>query len=438
MTEEIINALTHISDLKVIARTSSFIFKDKHEDMRDIGRKLNVEHLLEGSVRQAGNKIRITAQLVKVSDGSHIWSGKYDRTMEDIFDIQDEISLSIVEKLKVKLLGGESKKVKKKGTKNVEAYKLYLLGQFHQQFWDANETQKSIKYLKKALEIDPNYALAYVGISFAYLQLGGYAEQIPKNAFPEAKKNLKKAFQIDDDLAEAYVTKAEILRDYELDMKNAEYNYRKAIEINPGYLHAHLNYGHYLSLFGRIEECTQEIEISMEIDPLSYSSYMVNGWSYYGVGLYEKAIELLEKASKLGPDYFLPYSGMGFSYYELGDYQKVYELAQKCQSVQYNANQMMNPMALGHCISLLVLSGHKDEAQKLLKELHLRSKENGASGSLALSYTSFGDTDKALYWLQKTKEERHKTIIYIKWPWMKNLQKEPKYTDLLKEIGLSK
>jgi TolB-like protein/Tfp pilus assembly protein PilF len=188
---------------------------------------------------------------------------------------------------------------------------------------------------------------------------------------------------------------------------------------------------------GRIEECEREIELSREIDPLSYSSHMVNGWSYYGIGLYEKAIDLLEKASKLGPDYMLPYSGMGFSYHELGDNQKVYELAQKCLSVQNQPIQLMHPMQLGYSICLMKLSGHTIEAQKLLKELELRSRENTASGSLAWAYATMGEIDKAFFWLRKTKEERHKLIIYLKWPWMKNLHKDIRYTALLKEIGLT-
>ncbi|GAG31946.1 unnamed protein product, partial [marine sediment metagenome] len=168
MSEEIINALTHIENLKVIARTSAFAFKDKHEDVREIGKKLDVENLLEGSVRKAGNRLRITAQLIKVSDGSHLWSEKYDREMEDIFDIQDEISLAIVDNLKVKLLGKERELIVKRYTENLEAYNLYLKGNYYWQMLTVEGFEKATECYEQAFKKDPHYALSYTGLASVY------------------------------------------------------------------------------------------------------------------------------------------------------------------------------------------------------------------------------------------------------------------------------
>ncbi len=197
MTEEIINALTHIESLKVIARTSAFAFKGKHEDIREIGRKLDVETLLEGSIRKADNRLRITAQLIKVADGSHLWSERFDRETEDIFDIQDEISLAIVDKLKVKLLGEEKAAIVKRHTEDLDAYNLYLKGNYYWQMFTKEGFDKAIEYFEQAFKKDPHYALAYTGLASVYWASSYWGNVPPNEAYPKAKEYAKKALEID-------------------------------------------------------------------------------------------------------------------------------------------------------------------------------------------------------------------------------------------------
>ncbi|MCK5148981.1 hypothetical protein KAR48_19655 [bacterium] len=435
MTEEIINALTHIENLKVIARTSAFMFKGKNEDMRAIGKKLDVEHLLEGSVRKAGNTLRITAQLIKVSDGSHLWSEKYDRELEDVFEIQDEISLAIVDKLKVNLIGKERQKIEKKGTVNVEAYNNYLLGQHHLQFWTQDDANNSIEYFKKALTMSPNYAAAYAGISSAYIQLGSdHGNLTPKEAFPIAKEHISKALHIDGNLAEAHLTNADIMREYDWDWKKAELYYKKALELKPGNLFAHLHYAVFLSLFNRHKECKHHLELSYEIDPVSYISNNMGGWLYYFIGENDKAIESLQKAAKMAPNLFITYSGLGSVFYELNDLQKTYEMAVKCETVDTKL-----PSQLGQSAALYALSGHEEKANKILNKLLKTVDENHVTRLvLPLVYAALRDNDNAFYWLNNAIKEKLRVILFIKTPWFRHLRDDQRFESLLKELGMGK
>ena len=230
MTEEVINSLTHIKDLRVIARTSSFTFKNKDIDIREIGEKLNVGTLLEGSVRKSGDRLRITAQLINVEDSSHIWSERYDRTMKDIFDIQDEITLAIVDNLKIKLIGNEEEAVVKHYTDNPELYNLYLLGLHHANKWTPEDFDKSEEYFEQAIKKDPNYALAYVGIAEVYAFNTFFTNIEPKEAVQKAKSYIETALLLEKDLTEAHAVLGHLYAFYDWDWERAddEFNAEKS------------------------------------------------------------------------------------------------------------------------------------------------------------------------------------------------------------------
>jgi len=221
MTEEIINALTHVEGLRVVARTSAFSFRGKEIDVGEIGRKLSVETLLEGSVRKAANRLRIWVQLVNVVDGYHLWSERYDREMEDVFAVQDEISLAIADKLKVKLLRGEKTKLITHHTDDLEAYNLYLRGRYLWNKRTEGGIKKAIEHFKQAIKKDPSYALAYTGLADSYSTLTSYISILPKEVFPKGRDAALKALEIDDTLAEAHASLALIRRDYEWDWAGA-------------------------------------------------------------------------------------------------------------------------------------------------------------------------------------------------------------------------
>ena len=314
MAEEVINALTKLESLRVVARTSAFVFKDKREDIREIGRKLNVETLLEGSVRKAGNKLRVTAQLINVSDGYHLWSEKYDRDMADIFAIQDEISLAIVDKLKVKLLRDEKTALVKRYTDNLEAYNLYLKGRYHWNKRTPEGLTKAIEYLRQVTEKDPGYALAYAGLADCYSMLE-QAHVLPaKEAFPEAKKMAAKALQIDETLAEAHNSLAYVRWKYDWDWVGAEREFLRAFELNPNYATGHQWYAVYLADMGQTDEAIKEIKKAQELDPLSLIINIASASILTCARQYDQAIEQCRKTLDMDPNFVVAHLPLGWIY----------------------------------------------------------------------------------------------------------------------------
>lgn len=250
--EEIINALSKVEAFRVVARTSAFSFKGRNEDVRTIARRLNVDTLVEGSVRKEGSQLRVTVQLINGADGYHVWSERYDREMKDVFAIQDEITLSIVNKLRLTLLGTEKEAIVKRHTEDVEAYNLYLKGRY---FWNRRtETGflKSLEYYRQAIERDPDYALAYAGIADSYDLLGWYGHLVPQEAFPRARASATKARELDDTLAEAHASLGWISANYDWDWAAAEREYKRALKVHPALdnLRGDARYGKLLTLTG--------------------------------------------------------------------------------------------------------------------------------------------------------------------------------------------
>ena len=269
ISETLINALTNIEGLWVPATTSAFFFKGKTQDIREIGQKLDVDNVLEGSVQVAGDNLRVTARISNVHDGRQVWSEIYNRKMADMFSIQDDIAKAIVTALKIKLLGEKGGPLIKNYTENLDAYRLYLQGR---NFWNKRgeaDLIKSIEYFEKAIEIDPNYAIAYAGLGDAYFILGNNGFWPAEKAFPKAKAAALKALEIDDKLAEAHTSLASIMWNYDWDFVGAEKEFKLAIELNPGYATAHHFYGYFMSILGRHEEAIREINIARNLDPLS-------------------------------------------------------------------------------------------------------------------------------------------------------------------------
>ena len=282
ITEEIINALAHIENFKVIARTSAFAFKDKQVDIREIGRILDVETLLEGSIRKAGDRLRITAQLIKVTDGSHIWSERYDREMKDVFAIQDEISLAIADNLKVKLLGETKAMISKRHTENLEAYNLYLKGIYCYQMMTSEGFKKASEYFEQALQKDPNYALAYFGLAIGLRGQHFWGNVPPDEGYPKANEYVNKALKIDSTLAEAYWQLGNNNTFYYWNWKEAERNYKHALQINPNSPMMHIEYSLLLSIIGRHEEAISEAKRAQELDPFpGYINTLVGVHLYF-------------------------------------------------------------------------------------------------------------------------------------------------------------
>ncbi len=442
MAENLINALTHVEELRVVARTSAFSFRGREIDVREIGRKLKVETLLEGSVRKAGSRLRISAQLVNVADGYHLWSEKYDRDIgdmccpEDIFGIQDEISLAVVDKLKIKLLGGEKAELVKRHTKDLEAYDLYLKGRF---FWNKRTQDgylKSLGYFQQAIDRDPTYALAYVGIADCYSLLGWYDYLPPQEAFPRARAAAKKALEMDDTLAEANASRGWISANYEWDWPEAESKYRRAIELNPSYATAHQWYAEYLSYMGRHAESIAEAKRAQELDPLSIIINNDLGQVLYYARQYDQAIEQLQKTLELDPNFIVSHFFLAFLYAQNAMSDNAIAEVQKAMDLSAGNDSLI----LAQLGTIYSYAGRRDEAKKVLDELHQLSKQRYVSRFyMALIYMGLDQKDKAFECLEKAYKKRDHWLETLKvHPWLDGLRSDPRFTELLKKMGLEK
>jgi non-specific serine/threonine protein kinase len=269
LAAELLNALAKIKALRVAARTSAFFFKGKNTDAREIGQKLNVGVVLEGSVRKAGNRLRITAQLVNVADGYHLWSERYDREMEDIFDLQDEISLAIVDALKVNLMGAEKAAVVKRYTDNAEAYQLYLKGRYFWYKFPAPSYEKAREYFQQSIDADPAYALGYCGLADYFGMAAAEGLTPPDEGWPKCEVAMNKALALDDTLAEIYNSKAGLSFIYYRDWPSAERAFKRSIELNPNFAEVRNHYALCLASYGRTEEAVTESRRALHLDSLS-------------------------------------------------------------------------------------------------------------------------------------------------------------------------
>jgi non-specific serine/threonine protein kinase len=432
MAEEIINALTHIENLRVIARTSAFAFKGRLEDVREIGRKLGVGTLLEGSVRKAGTRLRIAAQLVKVIDGSHLWSERYDREMEDVFAIQDEISLMIVEKLKVKLLGVEKTRLIKRCTEHIEAYNLYLKGRY---FWNkrGEGLKKSLGYFRQALEKDSNYALAYAGLADSYMLLGFYSYLPPKQAFPEAEAAALKALRIDPTLAEPRSCLGFVRLTYNWDWLAAEKEFKQAIELDPNCTSAHYWYASLLLVMDQYELAIQEGERAVATDPLSIFANTHLAWTLMGLRQYRRAKKQLLKTLDLDPSFALAHWLLGAALGFEGKYEEGIIELQKAADLSGNSPWMV--ATLGYTYAAI---GRSNEARKVLVRLQKRLQQEYTRATLfAAIYANLGDADRAFEWLNTAYEERDMYLVFIKKDVAFDcLHSDPRFPALLKKIGL--
>ena len=427
MSEEIINALTHVESLKVIARTSAFMFKDRNEDMRDIGRKLGVDTLLEGSVRKSGERVRITAQLINTSDGTHIWSERFDRNIEDVFAIQDEISLAIVENLRVKLLGNQRAAIVKRGTDNIDAHLHYLKGRRARQQKNEVSFKTALLDLEKAVELDPAYAAAYADIAFTYVLMGWFC-YVPLNEDIKDKITfyVNKALDLDNNLAEAYTSMALAWELFDLNYINAEEYARRAVELNPGNSEAMQEYGFILGRMGRYEDALEKMESTLPMDPLATNVYNGLGHLHFYKGDFNAAIKQFRKILTLDPSFYISRFVTALSLTEIGKYEDALKELGKCQQV--------NIAVLSHTGYLLGLMGNIEEANRIVQEVKNAYRDDLVYEYLmGLIYIGMGDHKNAHLWFHKSQDKygfvyRDRTIgtDYR----LKEVRKDPRYADL--------
>jgi TolB-like protein/class 3 adenylate cyclase len=432
MAEEILNSLSHLNDLKVAGRTSSFQFKGKNIDLRELGQKLGVNTVLEGSVRKQGNRLRVTVQLVNVEDGFHLWSEKYDREIDDIFAIQDEIALAVTAKLKITLLETERAIITKTPTENKEAYDFYLKGRF---YWNRRGPglKKGLEYFLKAAELDPEFSLALAGIADTYALFAFYSILPPHEVVPKAKQAAERAIQSNPARVEPYALLAFITTFYDWNWTEAKKQFEKAIAINPNYAPAHYWYSNYLSWVQRdYSHSAEEAFKAIDLEPLISHSHATLSSVYLCSGKFEEACKSGQTAIELDANYFLSYSCLSMALCELGKYEEAIEAIKF--GVNISARHQYPLMELSW---LYYMTDNIPEAQKILDELIMRSNTEFISGlSLSVVAYSSKNYDKAFEFLEQAFEERASLLPSIGgYPLFSFIKTDPRFQPFIKRMN---
>lgn len=406
LAEELSNGLAKIENLKVAARTSAFSFRNKNASVGEIGRALNVNSVLEGSVRKSGNRLRIFTQLVNVADGYNLWSERYDRELKDIFDVQDEIALAVVEALKVKLLGKTKSAVLKRQTDSTEAYELYLKGCFYRGKGGTESRKKAVEYFQKAIATDPDYAPAYAELSFSYRVLVGGGTLDPNEFTPKVEAMALKALELDAGLAEAHFALA-IFKQDGWQWSAAEREFRKAVKLNPNLARAHVGYAGYLARVGRAQDAAGEVKQARELDPLSPIINANVGFILYFARRFDEAIETLKSTLELDGNFAFAYLYLGYNYAARGDFAEAVSAYK--EAIRLGQDTPSNRIYLG---AAFAGAGKRKQARDVLKQL-LMSESYVSSGELAVLYTALDEREKAFASLEEAYSKRDLQLQYL-------------------------
>ena len=432
ISEEILNSLAHIKDLKVAGRTSTYQFKGKNVDLREVGDKLGVSKVLEGSVRKQANHLRITAQLINVEDGFQIWSERYDRDFDDIFLIQDEIAMTITEKLKITLLLTERISITTNPTENKEAYDLYLKGRF---FWNRRGPglRKGLEYFLKAAELDPQFSLAHAGIADTYALFAFYSILPPHEVIPKARQAAEKAIQLNPARVEPYSVLAYITTFYDWNWAESKKQFEKAFAINPAYAPAHYWYSNFLTWVERdYIHSTEEAFKSIELEPLISHTHTTLATVYFCSGNFEEACKSSQTAIDLDPHTFISYSCLSASLCELGKYDEAIEVSKLAVTVSGRHQYPLIELNW-----LYYKTGNIAEAKKISEELFLRSETEFISGlSLSVAAYSLKDYDKAYEFLERAFAEKASLLVTVElYPFFSFIKTDPRFQTFIKRMN---
>jgi TolB-like protein/Tfp pilus assembly protein PilF len=438
MTEEIISTLSNISTLTVISRTSVMQYKGVRKNLVDIGRELKAGTLLEGSVRKADNRARITVQLLDAMEDRHLWAQSYDRELQDVFAVQSDIARNVAEALRVKLLGNEARQIEKKPTDNTEAYLLYLKGR---QRWIKRSEQSvrnAIEYFNLAIMNDANFALAYVGLADCYTVLYNHRYMERAEAAEKTRPAILKALQLGENSAEAHATYGWFLMDNDWNWDAAEAQYKKAIELNPNYATGHQFYSGLLQVEGRLEEALVEAKKALELDPLAPMMSLMVANTLYCLERYDDAIDYCNKALAIEPNFVQAFSSLAFAYAMKGEFDEATACVEKLTQAGYPKS-----LAMAHIAGIQARAGKKNEALSSLDSaMKLQDSGKVPVSWPAWVFAALHDEDRAIDWLEKAVTQHDSgsgSVLDIKTdPWVKELRTRPRFLEILKKLGLDK
>jgi len=433
ISESIINLLSQFPNLRVIPRTSAFRYKGREADLKTVGRDLKVRTVLTGKMIQRGDRLVVQTELVDLANDAQLWGGHFNRKLEDIFDVQEELARQICENLRLQLTPEDERRLGKRPTENRAAYQFLLKAQYHLNKPSRESLQQGLVYARQAIEADPGYAEAYAWLSAAYSWLGLFDFVPPAEAFPKAKAAAQKAFEIDDSLAEAHAALGHVRLFYEWDWSGAEHTCKQAIELNPNYAWGHAIWSDWLLVMGRPEEAIAEERIAVELDPLSAGLNARLGAKLALRGDYDRALEQLQKALEFDPNLVFTNMALARTYSRKGMYKEGLATCQKVVS-------LCGRSPVGRALSSLILAiaGKTDEVQKILSELKGYGKLDSRSLILlAETYSVMGEKTEAFEFLDVAYQERGSWLVFLgAYPGFSNIRTDPRYADLLRRMGL--
>jgi adenylate cyclase len=436
ITEELLNALTKVEGLQVTSRTSAFAYKGKNEDIRDIGIQLNVDRILEGSVRKSGNRVRITAQLINAADGYHIWSENYDRNLTDIFEVQDEISGIIANKLRENLTPQEqAKPLVKHAVQNLEAYTCYLKGLHYRNKLTPADDRKCIHCCEQAIAMEPRYAQAWALAALVYSRLGSLGQMLPQKAFEIVHRYADKALEINPALAEGYIAKGSAYLFYDWKWKEAFEALQKAIDLNPAATDAYELMAFYYVVMGQKEKAMETMEHAVRLDPLSTKLNQFLGNTYLFNERYQEAIRQADKLLEIDPNMRSAIEMKGWATGLNGNWEEALALFTEVHRLTGHPLKGLLPM--GYAYAML---GRRDEAFECIRKMEQRQREEPDAiidTDLVGIYCALEDYDKVFFHLDKAIEKRMGPIgFFLEYPPFKKLKKDPRLAERKRKAGL--
>ncbi len=423
LSEELLNLLVKIPELRVAARTSSFSYKGKDVKIAQIGEELNVTHVLEGSVRKAGDHVRITAQLVKTNNGFHVWSETFDRTLEDIFVVQDEIAKAVVDELKINLLGA----MPEGRTTDAEVYSFYLQGKYFTNLRGEENLEKAVAAFKQALAIDPDYAPAWIGIQVTYTLQVNYAQRPEGETRALAMKAAERALAIDENMASAWAALAYLKRTNDWDWQGARAAINRALKLEPNNAEVLPAAASLAGTFGRLSESIELFERTVELDPLGLGGLRALAVRYRRVGRFDDAFEAFRRVQAINPDYPGIHDDLGGMYLLSGNPENALFEVEKSSTGKYH----------GYLLTIVHSDlGNEAEAQSMISEL-LETSAHDFPYMMASVYAWRGEGDSAFEWLDIAYQQRDFRLVhFLGSVWFRNLTTDPRYPVFVEKLGL--
>jgi len=430
MADELITALMSLEGVRVASRTSAFQFKGRAEDVGEIGRRLKVRHVLEGSVRRAGNRLRVTVQLTDVAEGFQVWSERYDRALDDVFAVQDEIARTIVERLELDL-GRRDDRIVTRATRNMEAYNIYLQGRYLLFKLTMDGMKEGMALLERAVSLQPDYADAHASLAYGYL-LQAFTVAPSRQVMPLAKSAAERALRVNPDLAQGHLALASVRHWYDWDWAGAERAYKKAIELSPADAMARFNYAELLVLIGRSEEAIAEAACATERDPISPIVCRAMGDALYVSRRYDEAIEYAHRMLALEPSFFSTYWILGLALAGKGQYAEAIGAFEQGRAHSYG-----DPPLESFLGWVSALAGDRDRARTIARELEGRRAMGYVSATnIALIYQGLGEMDEALRWYTLAVDERAADCsAYQQVPYFDAAREDPRFQALIRRIN---